>query len=409
GAAAGPAPSGAVTAAVPTGAELVLFAPLPPRRSGIAAYTAELLPALGALRRTVVVVPEAAEAAPAEGALAVIAEAAYRHAPALHHLPHLLMLGNGLDQAHAWRAAMRRPSLVLLHDPVLHHLVEAMTLGCGRPELYALALEREHGPAGRRLARLRELGLFAPAQRYLLPLHRAVLDRAASVVVHSRYAAGRLLGPPGLPVAVMPHHITPAVVALDGVDRAAARRRLGWPEPGEVLVALGHATPAKQLDLILRALALTPLPVRLVIGGAVPPEAGIESLVAGLGLGERVRLTGWLAEEEFLLHLRAADLLLALRFPAGGESSGTLARALGMGTPALAYDFGPAAEEPPALVATLPLTPGEAAVPALAAAIVRTLGELPARRGAALAARDALRAARRPERSARRLLAAGLA
>ena len=344
-------------------AELVLFSPLPPNPSGVAAYTAELLSELGRMRRCAVVVATEADAAAAPAGIGaeVISERAYLARPALHGQPHLHQLGNSLDHAHVLRAALRRPGVVALHDVVLHHLVEALTLGRGSPHGYEAALAREHGPAGRRLARLRRLGLFAPMQRFLMPLHGGVLERSRGVIVHSRFAAARLQAPPGLPVRVVPHHLSPAVFAFDGLDRAAARARLGLPPGARVLLVLGHVTPPKGAGVVLAALArlrAEGLDAMLVIGGAVEAGLPIAAQAEGLGLLDRVRLTGWLPEEAFFLHLRAADLLLALRFPVAGESSGTLARALGMGTPALAYDFGPAAEYPDSILAKLAFAPG---------------------------------------------------
>lgn len=372
-------------------AGLVVVAPLPPKPSGVAAYTAELLPALAAHRHLAVVVAteDDAAAAPAGLPAEIMSLRAYQARPELHRLPHLHQLGNSLDHAHVYHMALRRPGVVVLHDVVLHHLVEALTLGRGSPHAYAAALAREHGPAGLRLARLRQLGLFSPVQRFLMPLHRAVLDRARGVVVHSRFAAARLQRPPGLPVRVVPHHLSPAVLAWDGVSRNDARARLGLPQDRPVLLALGHVTPAKQIGVALRALAALRGQGRdalLVVGGAPEPGMPIAAEVAALGLGDQVRLTGWLPEEEFFLHLRAADLLLALRFPLAGESSGTLARALGMGTPALAYDIGPAAEHPDEILAKLPFSAD--AAPALAAAIAALL-DAPERRAAQSSAASA--------------------
>jgi glycosyltransferase involved in cell wall biosynthesis len=394
--------------------ELVVFSPLPPSRSGIAAYTAELLPALGRLLRTVVVLArdeDAAAAGAPEGAAEVLSERAYRRRPALHALPHLHQLGNSLDHAHVYRAALRRPGVVVLHDVVLHHLVEALTLGRGSPAAYEAVLGQNHGPGGRRLARMRRAGLFSPMQRFLMPLHRQVLDAALGVVVHSRFAAGRLQGPPDLPLRVIPHHLSPRAAAFDGVTKAEARARLGLPADGwPVLLALGRATPAKGLGVALEAVAVLRdggFGLHLVVGGEVEPGLPLAAQVAALGLEDRVTVTGWLPEQAFFLHLRAADLLHALRFPVAGESSGTLARALAMGTPAIAYDFGPAAEYPDAAVAKLPFGPDPA--PALARALPALLADPDALAARGEAARRHMREACGVGASAAALAEAALA
>jgi len=386
-----------MTASAP---ELVVFSPLPPSRSGIAAFTAELLPVLGRSLRIVVVVASGRDVVEQPGA-EVISEVEYHRRSALRGVPHLYQLGNSLDHAHVYRAALRVPGIVVLHDVVLHHLVEALTLGRGDAAGYESVLAANYGPAGRRLARLRRLGLFSPGQRFLMPLHRQVLDRAKGVIVHSRFAASRLEAPAGLPVRVVPHHLSPRVFDFDGLSREAARRRLGLPEGLPILLSLGHVTPAKQVDVVLRALSLLRrqgLDFLHVIGGEADPAVDLPSLIRDAGLEDRVLVTGWLAEEAFFTHARAADLLLSLRFPTAGETSGPLVRALGMGLPALVYDFGPAAEFPDRIVAKLgfSLDPASAIAQAIAGLLADPAGL--AARGRE--ARDFLRRHCSPEASA---------
>ena len=100
-------------------------------------------------------------------------------------------------------------------------------------------------------------------------------------------------------------------------------------------------------------------------------------------------LTGWLAEDAFFTWARAADLLVNLRFPVGGETSGTLARALGMGLPALVFDHGPAAEWPDDVVFKLPFAADP--LPGLAAALAALLADRP---GLAAQGRRAMQVAR---------------
>jgi len=366
---------------------LVVFTPLPPARSGIADYAAELLPVLAHGRAVVAVVARRAEVVPLAG-VEVLSVLDYRARTELHAWPHLHQLGNSLDHAHVLVAALRRPGVVTLHDPVLHHLVEALTLGRGNTAAYEAALVAEHGEAGRRVARLRQHGVFDPGQRWLLPLHRTVLDRARGVIVHSRFAAGRAQRPGGPPVRVVPHHLAPAVGSMVGLDRLAARRRLGLPEEAPLLLSLGHATPAKRLDVVLAAVARLSeeFPgLRHVVAGAADPALDLPGLIARHGLNHRVLVTGWLEPEEFMLHARAADVLVNLRHPLGGESSGALVRALGLGLAAVVDAAGPAAEYPDAVVAKLP--PGADAAGRLAALLAGLLRDPVQREARGAAAR----------------------
>jgi SAM-dependent methyltransferase len=69
-------------------------------------------------------------------------------------------------------------------------------------------------------------------------------------------------------------------------------------------------------------------------------------LIEEMGLGERVRLTGYTTELDFFRYLKAVDVIVNLRFPTAGETSGTLVRALGTGKPVIVSDHGQFGELP---------------------------------------------------------------
>jgi hypothetical protein len=91
--------------------KVAYYSPLPPSRSGVADYSALLLPELE--RRLEVVVAAPGRRAPAADL-------------ALYHV------GNDPD-AHGWIVdeLRRRPGVVVLHEFVLHHLISGITLGRG--------------------------------------------------------------------------------------------------------------------------------------------------------------------------------------------------------------------------------------------------------------------------------------
>src|SRR5262249_10191137 len=111
--------------------KVAYYSPLPPSRSGIADYSALLLPALR--ERVEVVVAEPGKRAPATDV-------------ALYHV------GND-PEAHGWivDALRERPGVVVLHEYVLHHLIAGITIGRGDGRGYLDAMERELGVPGRLL------------------------------------------------------------------------------------------------------------------------------------------------------------------------------------------------------------------------------------------------------------------
>jgi glycosyltransferase involved in cell wall biosynthesis len=87
----------------------------------------------------------------------------------------------------------------------------------------------------------------------------------------------------------------------------AARRRLLRPGPfGDYLVYLSRVNPIKRQALAVEALRFADPAVKLVIAGTADEptyDTSFRQLVADSGFADRVRLTGWISEEE------KADLL----------------------------------------------------------------------------------------------------
>jgi len=69
----------------------------------------------------------------------------------------------------------------------------------------------------------------------------------------------------------------------------------------------------------------------MILVGEVHEELPLASLIQSLGLSSKVRHIDFAPIEDFNGYLGGCDIVLNLRFPTVGESSGTLLRSLGMG------------------------------------------------------------------------------
>lgn len=322
--------------------KLAVWSPLPPSPSGIADYVAESVIPLSR-HHEVVLVTEDPEAV--DGALRVrLPVAAAASAPEadldLHHL------GNSPSHGFVYRAARERPGVVVLHDWTLHHLVLHETVQKGDARTYLREMRRAHGEAGTFVGRQVARALGGALLPALFPLNDRVLEASLGVVALSRQTADRVRRKvPGRAVLHLPHHLSlPAPLP----SRGEARRRLGLSDDDLVVTAPGLATAAKRLDVALRVVARlkTALPrLRLVVAGGVDPQLPLAAWVRAHGLADSCVVTGRLSLDDFVGHLAAADVVLALRFPSHGEMSGALVRALGVGRPVLVSAGSAAADE----------------------------------------------------------------
>jgi hypothetical protein len=159
---------------------------------------------------------------------------------------------------------------------------------------------------------------------------------------------------PRKPVWYIPHHVSPAVTQYRRITQDEARRQLGLPASEIIVNASGFITYAKRIPMLLGALSMlhnrVP-PFRLVLAGEKCPEQyDVDADIANAGLRGCTTVTGYLDEPEFFKHLAASDVVANLRHPTGGEMSGTLIRALGMGVPTIVFDIGPMGEFPSTVV-----------------------------------------------------------
>ena len=320
------------------------FSPLPPERSGIADYSARLVPALQ--ERLDVVVPRRGAKKPPRGTDV-----------SLYHV------GNNPD-AHVWivDALRRQPGLVVLHDFVLHHLVAGMTLGRGDPAGYLDAMQRDGGVVGRLLAHGVVDNLLPPIWEHRpqdFPLTSVVLDRADGIICHSRYVERRVreYGYAG-PVFVIP---MPAWPSVELGPRVAPEGRF------PVVACVGYLNAAKRIPQLLEAFARLrerfPDALFVLAGNAAPDVWLDEDSLNGVLRLEHL-------EEERLWQLLAdCDVCVNLRSPTMGETSGMVVRALSLGKPLVVSDVGWFAELPDSVAVKVPVD--ELEVETLAAILER--------------------------------------
>ena len=351
--------------------KVAYYSPMPPERSGIADYSALLLPALR--RRADVTVVKRGRTRPARGTDL-----------SLYHV------GNNPD-AHGWivDALRRRAGIVVLHDFVLHHLVAGLTIGRRDGHGYLDAMEREGGVVGRLLGhgvldkRIPPLWESRPQEFHLAG---EVLGLATGLIVHSHHVEerARAAGFEG-PVWRVPHPAWP--VPEIG---PSSKETQGHPLVG----SFGNVNSSKRIPQLLEAFARLRRDrpgARLLLVGATSPGFDLERRLQRLGLSDEGILREDYVEERRLWSLMAAcDVCVSLRAPTMGETSGSVIRQLSLGKPAIVSDTGWFAELPDGVALKIPVGDGE--VDALHAAL-----ELIARDGGVREAmsRAALELARR--------------
>jgi glycosyltransferase involved in cell wall biosynthesis len=139
-------------------------------------------------------------------------------------------------------------------------------------------------------------------------------------------------------------HVVPRGVDLGRFapgDRAEARRRLGIPEEGDVILWVGRMVPVKGLDVLIRACGILRdrgAPARVYLVGDGPSRPALESQSRAGGLSEIVSFVGSQPHDRLPDWYRAADLTV---LPSRSEGiPNVLRESLACGTPFVASRVG---------------------------------------------------------------------
>lgn len=180
---------------------------------------------------------------------------------------------------------------------------------------------------------------------------QAILAKADRLIVMAQAAARMLSEVHGVHpsrIAVVPHGAPDRPL----VDTAAMKARLGLGA-GPLVLTFGLLSPGKGIETAIRALpavvAQQPDLLYLVLGATHPAlvrdqgeayRERLKGLAAELGVRSHVRFVDrFVADDELLDHLQAADIYLTPYLSPEQVTSGTLAYALAMGRPVVSTPY----------------------------------------------------------------------
>jgi glycosyltransferase involved in cell wall biosynthesis len=337
---------------------IAFLSPLPPERTGVADYAVRVLPTLLPHFDVELIVHQAEVALPPE--LAHLP----RHPPAwldahpdrYRHI--VYQFGNSPFHSHMMPLLQRHPGVVVLHDFFLSGMLSYEQVTGAMPDVWTRSLLHSHGYAAVQ-ASMAPDGLERAKQDY--PCNLEILQDASHVIVHSDYArqlarewygpeAGADWSPAQLPRAVPAEN-----------DRMQARRALGIADDAFVVCNFGFVAPTKHCLELLQAWLASSLhgdaSCHLVFVGA--NHGGdygrqMTDTIAAAHAGERVRISGWTSDDDYLRWLQAADLGVQLRTSSRGETSGTVLDCMIYGLPVIINANGAMAEFPHDAVWMLP-------------------------------------------------------
>jgi hypothetical protein len=303
----------------PARPRLAFVSPLPPERTGIADYAAQLLPALMAHFDIVLVVQQDTVTLPPALATLPVEDPAWLRANAdtVDHI--LYQIGNSEFHSHMFALLRDHPGAVVLHDFFLGNVMAYRQMR----RAPAGALFHSHGyPALRAY-------LAAPDRTALFktyPCNLAVLEQASTVIVHSGHAAALAHDWYGGHATRNWHNVPLPRAAPPVMDRASSRAALGIADDVFLVCSFGYIVPNKLGDRLLAAwlassLQADPRCLLVLVGANQDSPFGAEVAKLVASAQGRVRIAGWSDDTVYRHYLQAADMGVQLRTRAQGETS----------------------------------------------------------------------------------------
>lgn len=319
---------------------LALFTPLPPTPSGIAAYSAELLPLLREQHDVDVFVDGRPE--PEAPGVHNAHDFVWRHRRQPYDLT-VYQLGNATCHDYMWGYLFRYPGLVVLHDAQLHQ-ARALSLTrrwMPRTDDYLAEVRANHPDAPPDLGRLVAAGLGGSLFAFW-PLVRLVIESSRLTIVHNQRLAEDLTERhPGAAIEAIEMGVRDATPS-DPAAAAEIRARHGIPADAVVVAAFGGITPEKRIRELLRAadsMAATHPQLHVMLIGATLEHFDVDAEIQAHQAAARVHRTGFVAEEEMGAYLAAADICSCMRWPSNRETSASWLRCLCAARPTIVTDL----------------------------------------------------------------------
>jgi len=328
--------------------KLAYISPLPPEKSGISYYSAELLPELASYYDIDIITTQDSISESRIKANYQTRNIAWFKANAHQYDRVLYHFGNSSFHQHMFALLEEIPGVVVLHDFFLSGIIAHMEMHGGLPNHWSKSLYESHGYKA--LAARYRKGSETHKVIMEYPCNLRVLRHALNIIVHSRHAkqlAETWYGADFVSSWSIVPHLRAATIKN---TRMAARAKLKFQQDDFIVCSFGLLGHTKLNHRLLSAWASSSMASNsrcfLIFAGDDSGGAYGVELRDQIKDTKRVRITKWLEPDEFQDYLAAADLAVQLRTCSRGESSGTVLDCMGYGLPTIVNAEGSMAELP---------------------------------------------------------------
>ena len=339
---------------------LAFVSPLPPERTGIAGYSAELLPALHKFYDIELVVfqNEVTDAWALENCSIRDPQWLLDNSRSVERI--LYQVGNSVFHHHMLELMERVPGVVVQHDFFMSGLKSYLQDERIEAGAWDKALYFSHGYH----ALIEKFHSLTPEElRLKYPVNLEIFQQAYGVIFHSNYAKNLVREWYGERLEAKCDVIPLLREACTPPDKRNARSALGIEEHEFLVCSFGFLDPTKMNHCLLEAwvessLAQNPHCKLVFVGDIhhVPYKEQLQAIMSKAAFPNNITITGWADEETYNCHLAATDVAVQLRSHSRGETSAAVLDCMNYGAAVIVNANGSFAELDSGATITLPDT-----------------------------------------------------
>ncbi|MDF9828228.1 glycosyltransferase involved in cell wall biosynthesis [Ereboglobus sp. PH5-10] len=328
---------------------LAFVSPIPPQRTGIAVFSAELLNVLSAFYQIDVFTDKSFEPDERLSALFEIHSYAELDKMAKDYDAILYHVGNSAYHIEILSLLQKHPGIAVLHDFYISGLLDYMEHNKIYPECLTRELLRHGGHKAMTMYKNSETALQAITE---CPANSLVFESALGVIVHSGYAQALIDRhyPEGV---AAPHAVIPL---LKRVSLVAENENTETERANDFTIcSFGHITATKSPMLLIEAFeklaaCMPGKKIMLCFVGELLDDAHgaqLRKRLANSKFKNRIKITGYANDADYAHWMHSANVAVQLRSSSRGETSGALLDCMANSVPVVANNFASFSGYPP--------------------------------------------------------------
>jgi glycosyltransferase involved in cell wall biosynthesis len=338
--------------------KLAYISPMPPLKTGIADYSAELIPFLSEYYDITVIVNQGEVSDNWAKLNCDIRQSKWFEEKFRSFDRVIYHIGNSSFHEHMFDLLEKIPGVVVLHDFYLGHVQAAMEFSDNQDSPWTRELYFSHG-YNALISRFQANDLEKVVWNY--PVSFSVISNSKGVIVHSDFSKNLARKWYGNKITESFTIIPLLRISSENCDRTATRQSLSIYGDTFLVCSFGILGKSKLNNRLLKAwknsqLSKDPCCHLVFVGQNHGDDYGrmILEMIKNNNLESQVKITGWASKELFNNYLASADIAVQLRTKSRGETSAAVLDCMNHGVPTIINANGAMADLPKNAVYMMP-------------------------------------------------------